>query len=141
MKINDLGPRSRKVNIVFKVLDIGDVREVRSRRDGSEHTVCDIQVGDETGTVTLALWDEDISKVDEGSTYEITNGYTSLFRGNIHLNVGRYGELEESEQEITEVNEDNNVSEKRYPDQRRRSYGGSSWGGSGGSSSGRGGRY
>ncbi len=132
MKVSDLGPSSRKVNIIFKVLETGDVREVRSRRDGSSHTVSDNLVGDETGTVILALWNEDISKVEQGSCYRIKNGYTSLFRGNIRLNVGRYGELEETDEAIGEVNEENNISERSYPDQRPRSFGGSSWGGSGG---------
>ena len=67
----------------------------------------------------MALWDENISKVEEGSTYMLKNGYTSLFRGSIRLNVGRYGELSTSEEEIGEVNESNNVSDRTYPDERR----------------------
>ncbi len=121
-KVADLGPSSRKVNVVVKVLETGDVREVRLN-DGKIHTVTDVLVGDETGTVYLALWDENISRVDQGSTYAIKNGYTSLFRGSIRLNVGRYGEIDQAEQEIGEVNTGNNISERTYPD-RRRSYGG-----------------
>ena len=121
-KVADLGPSSRKVNVVVKVVETGDVREVRLN-DGKIHTVTDVLVGDETGTVYLALWDENISRVDEGSTYAIKNGYTSLFRGSIRLNVGRYGEINKAEQEIGEVNANNNISERTYPD-RRRSYGG-----------------
>ncbi|MHA1216886.1 MAG: single-stranded DNA-binding protein, partial [Candidatus Thorarchaeota archaeon] len=121
-KVADLGPSSRKVNVVVKVLETGDVREVRLN-DGKIHTVTDVLVGDETGTVYLALWDENISRVDQGSTYAIKNGYTSLFRGSIRLNVGRYGEIDQAEQEIGEVNTSNNIYERTYPD-RRRSYGG-----------------
>lgn len=122
MKIADLGPRSRNVNTVFKVVEIGEVREVRSR-DGSDHTVADITVGDDTGTVIMALWDENISKVEEGSSYLIKNGYTTLFRGSIRLNVGRYGELGPSEEDVGEIKEDNNISDRNYPDERRRPYG------------------
>jgi len=135
MKIADLGPRSRNVNVVFKVVETGDVREVHSR-DGSSHTVADVTVGDDTGTVVMALWDENISKVEEGSTYVVKNGYTSLFRGSIRLNVGRYGELEASEEEIGEVKEGNNISDRTYPDERRRSYGGFGGGSSRGRSGG-----
>lgn len=120
-KIADLGPRSRKINIVFKVLEMGDVREVRSR-SGDPHTVADVTVGDETGLVVMSLWDENISKVEEGSTYMIKNGYTTLFRGSIRLNVGRYGELLPHEGEMTEIKEDNNISDRNYPDERRRPY-------------------
>jgi len=118
VKIGDLGPRSRNVNVLFKVVKAGDVREVHSR-DGSDHTVADILVGDDTGSVYMALWDENISKVEEGSAYMLKNGYTSLFRGSIRLNVGRYGELSASEEEMGEVNESNNISDRTYPDERR----------------------
>ncbi len=137
MKIGDLGPRSRNVNVHFKVVTAGDVREVHSR-DGSSHTVADVLVGDDTGTVYLTLWDENISKVEEGSIYVVKNGYTSLFRGNIRLNVGRYGELVPSDEEIAEVSEGNNISERTYPDERRRPYSGGF--GGGGMSRDRGGR-
>lgn len=123
MKIGDLGPSSKNANVIFKVVETGDVREVHSR-DGSSHTVADITVGDDTGTVIMALWDENISKVEVGSTYMIKNGYTSLFRGSIRLNVGRYGELTTSEEDIGEVKDGNNISDRAYPDERRRSYGG-----------------
>jgi replication factor A1 len=131
MKIADLGPMSKSANVIFKVVATGDVREVTSR-DGSAHTVADITAGDDTGTVILALWDENISKVEDGGTYFVKNGYTSLFRGSIRLNVGRYGELESSEEEVGEVKEDNNISDKTYPDERRRPYGGGGFGGGGG---------
>jgi replication factor A1 len=121
VKIADLGPRSKSVNIVFKVIETGDVREVRSR-DGGNHTVADVTVGDETGTAVMALWDENISKVEDGSNYMIKNGYTTLFRGSIRLNVGRYGEISPTEEEIGEIKEDNNISERVYPDERRRPY-------------------
>jgi replication factor A1 len=53
----------------------------------------------------------------------IKNGYTTLFRGSIRLNVGRYGELGPSEEDVGEIKEDNNISDRNYPDERRRPYG------------------
>jgi replication factor A1 len=124
IKVSDLGPRSRNVNMNVKVVEKGEVREIESRRDGSTHTVSESKVGDETGIVLLTLWDDSIDKIEEGKEYQIKNGYTTLFRGNIRLNIGRYGELEESKEKIKEVNEENNVSEKFYEDRGRgRGYG------------------
>lgn len=119
MKVSDLGPRSRNVNMNVKVVEKGEVREIESRRDGSKHTVSESKVGDETGIVLLTLWDDTIDKVEEGKVYQIKNGYTTLFQGNIRLNIGRYGEIEESKEKIKKVDEENNISEKFFEDRRR----------------------
>lgn len=120
MKVSDLRPRSRSVNMLIKVLEKGEVREIESRRDGSKHKISEAKVGDETAIVLLTLWDELIDKVEAGKVYQVKNGYTTLFRGNIRLNIGRYGELDDSTEEIAEVNEETNISEKEYEDRRRR---------------------
>ncbi|MDH5441336.1 MAG: single-stranded DNA-binding protein, partial [Candidatus Bathyarchaeota archaeon] len=51
-------------------------------------------------------------------TYKLTNGYANLFRGSLRLTIGRTGSLEESEEEVGDVNTENNMSEKRYEDDR-----------------------
>jgi len=61
----------------------------------------------------MTLWDDAIDLVEEGKTYELKNGYTSLFNNTIRLNVGRNGELVEKEEEI-EPNTENDVSQKVY---------------------------
>lgn len=121
-------------------------------RDGSAHKVCDALVGDETGVVYLTLWDDNITKVNEGETIRVENGYVTLFKGNIRLNIGKYGKLEAAKEPLTaEVNTENNVSSKTYEQERRpfrggrsggRGFGGGGYGGDrrGGSGGGYGGR-
>jgi replication factor A1 len=133
----------KNVTISFKVTDMSEEREVSSRKDGTTHRVCDITVGDTTGTVQVPLWDDTIDSVEENVTYNLTNGYTGLFRGNLRLNVGRYGKLEQAEDDIEEVNVDVNMSAEEHEDDRpRRSYGGGGggYGGRGGGGGGYGGR-
>ncbi len=113
VKIERLRPFDRNVNLVVKVVDIGEEREVTSRRDGSTHRVAEALVGDETGCIWLTLWDDNIDKVSVGSVFEIRNGYVSLFRGSMRLNVGRRGTIKPVEVEISEVNTSNNLSERR----------------------------
>jgi len=120
MKVRELTPRSRRVNLTVKVVSKGDVREVSSSRDQSEHRVSEALVGDETGCLYLTLWDSDIERVNEGDTISIHNGYVNLFRGSMRLNIGRYGSFETLEESpIEEVNEENNLSNKRYSFSRR----------------------
>jgi replication factor A1 len=140
--VAELKPRMKNVTISFKVISIGEPREIESRRDGSSHRVCDITVGDGSGIVQVPLWDDTIDAVEEGSTYNLTNGYTGLFRGNLRLNVGRYGKLEAAEDGIEEVNMEVDMSAEEHEDDRpRRSYGGGGRGGGGYGGRGGGGGY
>ncbi|MHA2353410.1 MAG: hypothetical protein ACXABX_09855, partial [Candidatus Thorarchaeota archaeon] len=131
--VAELKPRMKNVTISFKVTDMSEEREVSSRKDGTTHRVCDITVGDTTGTVQVPLWDDTIDSVEEGVSYNLTNGYTGLFRGNLRLNVGRYGKLEQAEDDIEEVNTTVDMSAEEHEDDRpRRSYGGGGGGYGGG---------
>ncbi len=95
LDIRSLRPGFRKVNVRFKVLKKLSEREVYSRRDFSRHRVAEVLVGDDTGTIILTLWDDDIEKVKVNGNYKLTNGFVSTFRGSPRLNIGRFGKLEE----------------------------------------------
>jgi len=124
VKIEKLTPNSRGVNTIVKVISKSEVRNVTGR-DYSVRRVADALVGDETGCIYLTLWDDNILKINEESTLRITNGYVNLFKGNMRLNIGKYGSFEFLEESpITEVNTENNLSDKRYEQERRfRRYG------------------
>ena len=118
IKVEELTPSSRGVNIIVKVVSKNEAREVTGR--GGQHRVADALVGDETGCIYLTLWDEKIDQIGEDETVSITNGYVNLFRGNMRLNIGRYGSFEIlTESPIEEVNTENNLSEKKYEQKRR----------------------
>ncbi|MGQ9460278.1 MAG: single-stranded DNA-binding protein [Candidatus Bathyarchaeaceae archaeon] len=123
IKVEKLNPNSRGVNTVVKVVSKSQVRNVTGR-DYTIRRVADALVGDETACVYLTLWDDNIDKVNEEATLRITNGYVNLFRGNMRLNIGKYGSFQVLEESpITEVNKANNLSDKLYEQERRyRSY-------------------
>ena len=119
-KVGELTPQSRAVNITAKVVSKTEIREIPMGRDGSPHKVSDALIGDETGTVYLTLWDDNIEKVNDGDSVRVENGYVTLFKGNIRLNIGKYGKLELAAQPLdVEVNTENNVSSKTFEQQRR----------------------
>ncbi len=139
-KVGDLTPQSKAVNVTAKVVSKTEVREIPMGRDGSAHKVSDALVGDETGVVYLTLWDDNIEKVNESDTIRVENGYVTLFKGNIRLNIGKYGKLEAAKEPLAvEVNTENNVSSKTYEQERRpyRGGGGRGFGGGGGYGGGR----
>ena len=132
--IEELKPGERELELVFKVVSKGEPNEVTSKFDGSTHKVSDVVIGDSTGVVVMTLWDDSIENVEVDGVYKLENGYTSMFKNSLRVNVGKYGKLEKVEESIDSVNESNNVSEKEFeyrrPFRRRRFDGGS-----------RGGRY
>ena len=112
MKVSEITPYGKKIDVMVKVEKKHEPREVVARLDNSTHKVAEALVGDDSGSILLTLWDDAIDSVQEGKTYKITNGYSTTFKNSVRLNIGRYGKLEDSEEEIKEVNTENNLSEK-----------------------------
>lgn len=116
--VAELAPRSKGVELKVKLVEKRDEREVTAKATGRQHRVAEFLVGDETGSVLMTLWDDDIDKVEIGATYLIKNGYVTTFRNSMRLNTGRYGSMELSEDAV-EADTENNVSEKFVEDNRR----------------------
>jgi len=109
-KVKDLTPRSNKANVLVKVMGVGEPKEIPNRLGGEAKRVAEARVGDETGTIILSLWQDQIGSVKEGDVLSIENGYVSLVRGHMHFNVGKYGKMTKSDKEIPNVNTEIDVS-------------------------------
>ena len=130
-KIKDLTPESKQVNVLAKVVGLSEEREITSRF-GEARKLVEATVGDETGTVFLTLWNDQIGQVTKDETILIDNGYVSLVRGHIRLNVGKYGSFTKAETPIETVNTALDVSAVEYerePRYRSGGYGGQREGG------------
>jgi replication factor A1 len=64
-----------------------------SRYKDETYTVADAMVADETGSIKLTLWNEQIDQVNINDKVKIENGYVTSFKGEIQLNVGKYGKM------------------------------------------------
>ena len=93
MKINELRDGMRKVDIEATVVEKSDAREVRSRWTNDTYMVADATIEDETGKITLTLWNEQVEQVSVGDRIRIENGYVKSFREILQLNSGKYGTL------------------------------------------------
>ena len=118
MEVANLRPSMKNVDVTVKVSEVVDEKEVTSRKDGRTHRLVEYLVGDPSGAVILSLWDEGADAVQPGDYVRIENGYTTVVRGHLRLNVGRYGKIVKVEGDF-EVNKENNVSEREYPMPRR----------------------
>jgi replication factor A1 len=93
LKISDLRDGMKRVSVEARVDEKNEPRQVNSRYKDETYTVADVVVSDETGTIKLTLWNEQIDQVEVGNTVKVENGYITSFRGEIQLNVGKYGTM------------------------------------------------
>ena len=114
MNISELRPALKKVDISSKVIEKYDVREVVASTDNAQHRVAEVLLADETGSILLTLWDENIEKAEQGKTYKITNAYTSIYRNSLRLNLGKYGTIGPDSVELKNAKTTPNISEKEF---------------------------
>ena len=93
MKIKELRDGMKRVEVEAKVISKDATREVLSRYKDVVHRVANAAVSDGTGTIKLTLWNDQIEQVNVNDNIKVENGYITTFRGEMQLNVGRYGKL------------------------------------------------
>jgi replication factor A1 len=86
----------KSVEIRVRVLEKNETRVVKTK-NGQEHNVADLLVGDVSGVTGMSLWDEMIDKIGTGEVIDVRNGYVNKFKGQLRLNIGKYGDLEKVE--------------------------------------------
>ena len=93
MNIPDLRNGMKKVLVKGRIDEIGEPRQVTSKYNDETFTVADALLADEHGTIKVSLWNEEIDSVNPGDKVTIENGYITSFRGEIQLNIGKYGTM------------------------------------------------
>jgi len=90
--IRDLRAGMKQVNLKAKVLEIARPTLVFTRF-GNYASVANALIADETGTIKLCLWNEQINSISTGDTVQIENARVSMFRGERQLRIGKNGIL------------------------------------------------
>jgi replication factor A1 len=93
MKIAELRNGDKRVSVEAKVLEKGTPRQVHSKFGTETYTVADAVVADDSGSIKLTLWNEQIAQVNVNDKIQIENGYVTSFKGEVQLNVGKFGKL------------------------------------------------
>lgn len=105
-KVSELQPGLENVNIRVRVLEVNEPKVITTR--SGQRTISEAVVGDETGRVRLTLWGNAVGKIEEGSVVEIHGAWTTVYRGEIVLNVSGRGE-------ILTLTDNDMVSEENIP--------------------------
>jgi len=93
MNAADIKARGPVEELTVKIVTKDIIRDVR----GGELKVCDCFCEDESGKVTVTLWNDDIPKYEPGDTIKILKGWANEFQGRISVSSGKYGSIEKVE--------------------------------------------
>ncbi len=99
IRIKDLRVGMKKISLKAKVLEIPEPKVIFTRF-GNYASVSNALITDETGTIRLCLWNEQISSVTAGDAIQIENARVSVFRGESQLAIGRNGRLSKMEPSV-----------------------------------------
>ncbi|MHA1368489.1 MAG: OB-fold nucleic acid binding domain-containing protein [Promethearchaeota archaeon] len=102
-KIAELSENLNNFTVVAKLLNKFPVRTFEYQN--SKRKVANAIIADETGSINLTFWHEQISKYDKlrvGEVYEFSNLRTKLneFRGELELNTTNFTEIKKSDKNI-----------------------------------------
>jgi len=91
MAIADLKPGDQKVSVAGEIVSVGEVREIN--KYGRSLRVANAVLKDDSGTISLVLWNDDIDRIQAGCKVQIENGYVNEWQGAAQLTSGKFGKL------------------------------------------------
>lgn len=92
LKISELFVRQGSVEVEGTIKEINEPRTFN--KFGRELRVADAILEDDSGTIKLTLWNDDIDNFKTGDRVKIKNGYVNEFQGEKQLTSGKYGKIE-----------------------------------------------
>jgi replication factor A1 len=93
MKVSELKAGATNVELEGTITEKSEPREVITKY-GKRLNVADAVISDDTGSIAISLWEDNINLVNIGDKVKISNGYVSEFKGNPQLSTGKYGKIE-----------------------------------------------
>lgn len=96
MNVEELSPEADNVEITGKISELPTPRAVSTRY--GQKKIVTVVFEDETGSIDLTLWEEEIDAIEEGSKVHIQGAYVREWADDIQLNIGRDGDIEQVEE-------------------------------------------
>jgi replication factor A1 len=92
MQVKDLKPKEAVDTITLTITEKSPPREFQ--KFGKPGRVCSATGTDESGAVTVSLWNDEIEAVNVGDKIKITEGFCTEWQGKKQVTAGRKGKLE-----------------------------------------------
>jgi ssDNA-binding replication factor A large subunit len=91
VKIRDIKDGMRGLVLVGTIKSVGDTRSVTTRYGPA--TVATATLEDETGSIRLNLWRDQIARAKVGDNVRLENAFVRVFNGQNELNIGKDGKI------------------------------------------------
>jgi replication factor A1 len=98
--IGQLRVKMKKVDLKAKIVEIPPSLRVMTRF-GHVAKVTNIKISDDTGSIRLSLWNNQMDDLYVGDNVEIENSYVTRYRGELQLRLGRKGTINNESMLIT----------------------------------------
>jgi len=98
MKISELRVGMKRVNVKAKIIEIPPRRLVQTMWGGRSY-VSNAKISDDTGSITLSLWNNQIGRFNIGDEVEIVNGVVTNFAGKLQLRLRKNSHLSKIDKE------------------------------------------
>ncbi|MEM5829653.1 MAG: OB-fold nucleic acid binding domain-containing protein [Candidatus Aenigmatarchaeota archaeon] len=92
MKIRDIKVGMSNISVEGKITEISETRDVQTKY--GRRSVADATLEDETGSINLSLWGDQIDSVSVGDRVLISGAFVTEFREKLQLSVPRSGKIE-----------------------------------------------
>lgn len=100
MKISELQTRQGNVEVVGKIIEKSEPREFE--KFGKVGKVVNAKLQDDSGVITLTLWNEQVDQFQVGDNVKVSNGFVNEWQGEKQLTAGKFGNLEKIEGPLPE---------------------------------------
>ena len=95
MTVEELDPEADDVEITGTIAELPTPRAVSTRY--GQKRITTVTFEDDTGSIDLTLWEEEIDAIEEGAEVKIEGAYVREWADDIQLNIGRDGSIEQVE--------------------------------------------
>ncbi len=89
--VEELDPADDDIEITGTIAELPTPRAVSTQYGQKKIVTCVFE--DDTGSIDLTLWEEEIEAVEEGDEVHITGAYVREWADDIQLNIGRDGNI------------------------------------------------
>ena len=95
MNISELTMGQGNVEVEGTITEIGETKNFN--KFGKELSVANAILKDDSGSIKLTLWNDDVTRFKDGDKVKVVNGYVNEFQGEKQLTSGKFGSLEKVE--------------------------------------------
>jgi len=91
MEIKDLKPNKSVDVLEVEIVEIEEPKEFTSFKGAGR--LANAKAKDNTGTVKLTLWNDQVEQVGKGNKVKIENGWVKEYRGELQVSTGKFGKI------------------------------------------------